>query len=329
VGADGRRSTVAELVGAARPYRGSRNGRGLAFWYMDDPQAGTRWREVLMQWRVGDTLGMVFPCPDDRMLVLFMGPAEEIPAFRADPQGIWERMLNANRRLAARVAGAGNATKLRSTGDTAAFFRASSGPGWALAGDAGHFKDPVIAQGIRDALRSGRLLGEAAAPALDRPQQLDEILRNWERDRDRECLPSYHWANRETRIIRPSPVLFAALDDLGRDSDPSISDAFNRVREPDQVASPARSLRWVARAMTRPGADRRAILREAVVEARIGLDIRREQRQNRFRPIRPSASEHPGWEWPPRSRGPERDAVSDGRAAPVGSNGKAAGKVAA
>ena len=41
VGADGRRSTVASLVGAWTPYRLSRNGRGLVFRYMDDPRAGT------------------------------------------------------------------------------------------------------------------------------------------------------------------------------------------------------------------------------------------------------------------------------------------------
>ena len=54
---------------------------------------------------------------------------------------------------------------------------APPGPGWALPGDAGHFKDPVTAQGIRDALRFGRLLGEAAAPVLDDPRALDRALR--------------------------------------------------------------------------------------------------------------------------------------------------------
>src|SRR5580704_15671459 len=40
VGADGRRSTVAALVGAWTPYRISRNGRGLVFRYLEDPLAG-------------------------------------------------------------------------------------------------------------------------------------------------------------------------------------------------------------------------------------------------------------------------------------------------
>ena len=37
IGADGRRSTVAELVGAGTPYRRNENGRGLVFMYVDDP----------------------------------------------------------------------------------------------------------------------------------------------------------------------------------------------------------------------------------------------------------------------------------------------------
>ncbi len=103
IGADGRGSTTAAKVGAARPYRGSRNGRGLAFVYADDPQVGTVWRNRVIQLRARDTHTLVFPCPDDRMLVLFMGPAEEIPLFRKDPQGMWDRMLAENPIAAERV----------------------------------------------------------------------------------------------------------------------------------------------------------------------------------------------------------------------------------
>ena len=110
------------------------------------------------------------------MLVLFMGPAEEIPLFRKEPQLMWERMLAENPLVAERVGDAPNRTKLRSTGSVAAFYRRSSGPGWALAGDAGHFKDPVIGQGMRDAMRFGRLLGEAVAPVVDDPRGIDRAL---------------------------------------------------------------------------------------------------------------------------------------------------------
>ncbi|MFL5285929.1 MAG: NAD(P)/FAD-dependent oxidoreductase [Rhodopila sp.] len=38
------------------------------------------------------------------------------------------------------------------------FLRQASGPGWALVGDAGYFKDPLTAHGITDALRDAELL---------------------------------------------------------------------------------------------------------------------------------------------------------------------------
>ena len=35
------------------------------------------------------------------------------------------------------------------------------GPGWALVGDAGYFKDPITTHGITDALRDAELLSDA------------------------------------------------------------------------------------------------------------------------------------------------------------------------
>jgi flavin-dependent dehydrogenase len=162
VGADGRRSTVAALVGAWHPYRVSRNGRGLVFRYMDDPRAGTADAETYYQWREGASFAFAFPTtPAGRLLVLLMGHRDEAGAARREPEDYWRRKLADHPGLAARVAGAPPGSKLRSTGDTPAFFRASSGPGWALAGDAGHFKDPVTGQGMRDAMFAGRTLAEA------------------------------------------------------------------------------------------------------------------------------------------------------------------------
>src|SRR6185295_4958018 len=41
-------------------------------------------------------------------------------------------------------------------------FRKPYGPGWALVGDAGYFKDPFAAHGISDAFRDAELLTDAA-----------------------------------------------------------------------------------------------------------------------------------------------------------------------
>jgi len=181
VGADGRRSTVASLVGAWTPYRLSRNGRGLVFRYMDDPRAGTADAETYRQWRDGSSFAFAFPTtPAGRLLILMMGHRDEAGEARREPEEYWQRKLREHPGVAERTAGAPPGSKLRSTGETPAFFRASSGPGWALAGDAGHFKDPVTGQGMRDAMYAGRTLAEAVLPTLDDADAVDVATRAWE-----------------------------------------------------------------------------------------------------------------------------------------------------
>src|SRR5689334_16886338 len=144
----------------------------------------------------GAELGTAFPCDDGQLLVLLMPPVARAGDFRGRLEDEWERTARSIPGLAERLEGCTRVSKVRSALDTTSYFRRSSGPGWALPGDAGHFKDPVTAQGIRDALRFGRLLGEAAAEALGGPPaELERALRRWERRRERECLETYFWTN--------------------------------------------------------------------------------------------------------------------------------------
>jgi 2-polyprenyl-6-methoxyphenol hydroxylase-like FAD-dependent oxidoreductase len=231
VGADGRRSTVARLVGAAEPYRSHANGRACFFAYLSDPHAA--WRGTAAQWREGRELGTAFPCDDGLLLVLLMPPRERGERFRADLDREWERNVASIPGLAARLEGCERVTKVRSALDTTSYFRRSSGRGWALPGDAGHFKDPVTAQGIRDALRYGRLLGEAAAGALDHgPAALDRALARWERRRERDCLDAYVWTN----LLGRAEPMTAFEQELYRAAarDPDLArrvlDVFSRKR---------------------------------------------------------------------------------------------------
>jgi menaquinone-9 beta-reductase len=300
VGADGRRSTVAAQVGAWTPYRISRNGRGLVFRYLEDPLAGGIEAETYCHWREGDSFAFAFPTtPAGRLLVLLMGHRDEVGEARSDPEGYWQRKLAEHPGLAARVAGAPVGSKLRSTGETPAFFRASSGPGWALAGDAGHFKDPVTGQGMRDAMLAGRTLAEYVLPALDDAGALDRATRTWEAARDRECLPAYHVANADTRVERQWAVVREVVRDAARTTDPDISDLLGRGRTPQQIATPSRLARALAVAMWHGGQPRLQTLRRLFPEARTQLAVVAELRAGRFRSTRAVAgSEHPGAHWP-------------------------------
>jgi flavin-dependent dehydrogenase len=274
VGADGRRSTVARLVGAAAPYQSHRNGRACFYAYLEDPHGD--WRGTAAQWRDGRELGTAFPCDGGLVLVLLMPPRERAERFRAALDEEWERTVAAIPGLRARLDGCTRVSKVRSAIDTTSYFRRSAGSGWALAGDSGHFKDPVTAQGIRDALRFGRLLGEAAAPVLDDPRALDRALRRWERRRDRECLETYAWTNTVGRA-EPMSALEAELyraaarnPELAR----RVLDVFSRTRRPAEALPVRRGVPIAVRALRRPGADRSAVLRAAAQELRRAMVLR-------------------------------------------------------
>ena len=133
----------------------------------------------------------------------------------------------------------------------------------------------MTAQGIRDALRYGRLAGEAVAPVLEEPAALDRALRAWERDREADCLEVYHWTN---GLARGEPLTAVELE-LQRQAadDPALVgemlDVFSRVRRPSQVATRRRALRLTARALARRGADRPRVVREVAREARVALAV--------------------------------------------------------
>src|SRR4051812_12281094 len=278
VGADGRRSTVAQLVGADRPHRARPSGRACFYAYWED--ARPDWRATAAQWREGGELGTAFPCDDGLLLVLLQPPVARTNEFRADLAGTYARTVASIPGLAARLDGCRQATKVRAATDIASYFRRSTGPGWALGGDAGHFKDPVTAQGIRDALHHGRALAEAAAPVLDDPRALDAALARWERTRDEDCLEIYQWTN---ALARGEPMsaleveLYrAARDDadLARD----ILDVFSRSARPSDVFTARRTLRFAGRALARRRGGRTATVASAMRDVSTAIADWRERR---------------------------------------------------
>ena len=163
------------------------------------------------------------------------------------------------------------------------WFRRSSGPGWALPGDAGHFKDPVTAQGIRDALRHGRLLGEAAALVLHDAAALDAALAAWERGREEDCLDVYQWTDRLARGEAMTPLEVELYRLAARDQRivGGWLDVFSRTRPPSGFLSPALAARLLAGALLRAdrgAGGRRRVLASVRAEAAIALADRRERR---------------------------------------------------
>jgi hypothetical protein len=176
-------------------------------------------------------------------------------------------------------------TKLRKAADTFSYFRRSSGPGWALVGDAGHFKDPVIAQGIRDAVYYGRRLAMASAPALSDEKWLDHQLFAWELQRDRECLSAYYLGLRLTKTHEVSPIELELFKELAVDGNLSrdMADTFSRVRTWERWMTWPRLTQLTLRALRQPGSDRRWVVREVRDEVSTAVALQRDLAQLRKR----------------------------------------------
>ena len=73
--------------------------------------------------------------------------------------------------------------RLRGFGGAPGYLRQCHGPGWALVGDAGYFKDPLTAHGITDAFRDADLLSRAIVAGGT------HALAAYQRERDALSLP--------------------------------------------------------------------------------------------------------------------------------------------
>jgi 2-polyprenyl-6-methoxyphenol hydroxylase-like FAD-dependent oxidoreductase len=129
----------------------------------------------------------VFPVGDCLALAFVQAPRREYDTFRSNPIDAYTRELRSRPALADLLGDAVIAEPLRGTAALPTFFRTASGPGWALIGDAGHHKDPLIAQGITDAFRDADLV--AAAVSAGWPGDLDAALAEYGRVRDQRSIP--------------------------------------------------------------------------------------------------------------------------------------------
>jgi len=192
IGADGLRSKVARLVGA-RVVRSMPHAAASIYGHWPDLGADG------YHWYFGPRLGAGAIPTNDGMTCVFASVSAD--RFRATPQGaIRELYREAIRALDPALDTALSAVKkevkLRAFPGVPGFIRESAGPGWALVGDAGYFRDPLTAHGMTDALRDAEFLARAvlsADPAaLDAyPVARDEQVTGILEITDRIC--SFDW----------------------------------------------------------------------------------------------------------------------------------------
>ena len=112
--------------------------------------------------------------------------------------------------LPARVATAVPDGRLQGWPAVPGFMRRCYGPGWALVGDAGYYKDPITTHGITDGLRDAELLADAIVDTLGGGVSEPMAMANYQSARDRmsarlfsatEAVAAYDWDTGQVRTL--------------------------------------------------------------------------------------------------------------------------------
>jgi flavin-dependent dehydrogenase len=186
VGADGAGSTVAKLVGAD-----TYNVVPAACFVYYSYFSGLDWE---MHHRTGfnRTQFAGWPTNGDVHLVATLARRDRFGAFRADPDGSVQGVVDdVDPAMGEQLRDAKREEKFYVMRYPDNYYRRSSGPGWALAGDAGYHKDPFTGWGISDALKQADLLAERLHEGLSGQRPIDDATAEYVKLRDEESAGTY------------------------------------------------------------------------------------------------------------------------------------------
>jgi flavin-dependent dehydrogenase len=174
IGADGVHSTIAERVGATRVVEG-RHAAGTLYSYWENlPLPGYYWRFQRLAGLAA------IPTNHGATCVSVSVPSTRFrDEVRGDKSGAYRRLIGqASSFIDQQLDGATMIEPIRGFSGHFGVIKRGIGPGWALVGDAGYFKDPLTAHGITDALRDAELLARAVLRGTD------DALADFEKTRD-------------------------------------------------------------------------------------------------------------------------------------------------
>jgi flavin-dependent dehydrogenase len=208
VGADGLSSLVARSVDAP-----TYNDRGTLTCAYYTYWTGAEMEGVELYPRPGRMI-VAAPTNDGQVVTIVLWPNREFHAVRSDIERHFMEALELAPALAARVRGATRSDRFRGTARLPNFYRRPHGDGWALVGDAGHHKDPILALGIGDAFRDAELLADAIDAGLSGRAPLARALAGYEQRRNELSAHGFQATIDFAQLAPPPPPmqqLFAAL----------------------------------------------------------------------------------------------------------------------
>jgi 2-polyprenyl-6-methoxyphenol hydroxylase-like FAD-dependent oxidoreductase len=188
VGADGRNSTVARLVNAAK-YSVTTNDRDAIWRYYTNLPVPQEFQLV----RDGREIYFMVPCDSGMTLVVAQPPRDDPRDYRDKKvfEDNAQRIIPTLRGLIDRAQQVGEVRAVRRMDG---FFRQAAGDGWVLVGDSGHFKDVITGQGISDALRQARSLTSRLLSGYGSPRTIDAATARWWKERDADARPMYFFS---------------------------------------------------------------------------------------------------------------------------------------
>lgn len=157
VGADGIGSLVAREVGAELVSRGRESSAILYRYVAEIPSEGYVWG-----YGHGAAAGLIPTNAGETCVFVATTPERMRPLRRRGTEAAFDGLLDAVPAPMSDAVRAGRAAgHVHGWRGVPGYVRRSFGPGWALVGDAGYFKDPITTHGLTDALRDSELLSDA------------------------------------------------------------------------------------------------------------------------------------------------------------------------
>jgi 2-polyprenyl-6-methoxyphenol hydroxylase-like FAD-dependent oxidoreductase len=201
IGADGRNSIVARAV-AAQKYEERPALLAPYYTYCSGLQMEGRYETYMLRNR-----GLAAaPTHEGLTIVIMAWPYSEFAAVKHDLERRVLELIELAPAFAERFRAARRETRLFGI-PTPNYFRRPYGPGWALVGDAGYIRDPITAQGIRDAFRDA----EACALALERSfagaSSYEDAMCNYQRARDASVRSMYEYTCQFATLQTPPPQM--------------------------------------------------------------------------------------------------------------------------
>ena len=199
VGADGLRSTMARLVDAP-VYRVGQHATATMYGHWSGLDVdGYGW------YFAPGLSAAAIPTNSGEVCVSLSVPGPQFTRlFAHQPDRAFRELLSQVAPDLARQIDRAGHVRLSGFAGQEGFFRRAHGPGWALVGDAGYFKDPLTAHGITDALRDAELL----ASAIDTGS--DTALAEYQEQRDAaslelfettDAIASFSWDLTTVRVL--------------------------------------------------------------------------------------------------------------------------------